>query len=558
MKQHAFAVALLLFAMLFSFPALAAKAKPLLWLSPDGTRTAEAICWYETEKDGLFFFLPANLDLTGMQFGLSGCDSVVFQKSGIAVFPGDSAAFLNPGEYSVSVDGKGRKLTVLRGSPGLPALYIATESGSLTYIEKRKDRKEAGSLVFVGPDGERQYEGALEHIKCRGNSSMTFPKKNYQIKLENGTDLMGMGKAKKWILTSGYRDKSLLRNPIVYDVAEFIGLAYTPQHCMAELYINNEYRGLYLFSEKVEIGDSRIEIADLEKKTEKLNDHALSSYPLAGSRTFKKGYSKSFAIPAEPEDITGGYLVEFESYASRYEEEPSAYATKRGNTLVIRSPEYASEAQMKYVSSRLQAFETAIYSKDGTDPGSGLHYDEIVDFDSLVKKYLLEEFCKNYDGNFSSQFYYKPADEVSDKFFAGPAWDYDSSFGSYAREDNAKRVLPGSGLWIGGENLNRIWWPALYSQADFREGVAAAWPDTIRPAIEVLLGQRPAGDGALRSLADYAESIRDSYEMNVTRWPRLPNPSGIVNTGNTLDKNIAFLADFLTARLDFLSGEWEP
>ena len=51
MKQHAFAVALLLFALLFSFPALAAKAKPLLWLSPDGTRTAEAICWYETEKE---------------------------------------------------------------------------------------------------------------------------------------------------------------------------------------------------------------------------------------------------------------------------------------------------------------------------------------------------------------------------------------------------------------------------------------------------------------------------------------------------------------------------
>ena len=555
MKRRAPLFALWL--LVFLLPACAAAARPLLFLSPDGTRTAEAICWYETEKGGAYFFLPANLDVSAMRFGLSGCETVVFRGTGLSVSAGDSAAFLAPGEYSLEVNGKTRKLTVMRGSPGYPALYITTESGSLTYIEKKKDRKEAGTLVFVGPEGETQYAGALEHIKCRGNSSMTFPKKNYQIKLETGTDLMGMGKAKKWILTSGYRDKSLLRNPVVYDAADYIGLSYTPEHCMAELYINNEYRGLYLFSEKVEIGDSRIAVADLEKKTEKLNDSELSSYPLAGSRSFAKGSYKAYAIPAEPEDLSGGYLVEFESYSSRYAAEPSAYATRRGNTLVVRSPEYASTAQMEYVSSRLQAFENAIFSADGTDPESGLRYDEIVDFRSLVLKYLLEEFCKNYDGGFSSQFFYKPEDEVSDRFFAGPAWDYDSSFGSYAREDNAKRVLTGSGLWIGGGNVNRLWWPALYSQADFRSGVRAAWKETMKPVILALLGRDSPAADAFPTLWEYADSIRASYEMNLVRWPRLPNPSGVVNTGHTLDMNITHLENFLTERLQFLSAEWE-
>ena len=557
MKRFALLVSLCLWALLL--PARVRAASPLLWVSPDGTKSPEAICWYEAEKGGTYLFLPAGADLSRMKIGLSGCQSILFPGSSATAAAGDSAALLTPGEHTISVDGKrARKLTVMRGSPGLPVLYIATESGSLAYIEKKKDRKEAGTLVFLSPEGEREYDGPLEHIKCRGNSSMTFPKKNYQIKLETAADLLGMGKAKKWILTSCYRDKSLLRNQIVYDAADVLGLSFTPEHRMAELYINGEYRGLYFFSEKVEIGEDRIAVRDLEKATEKQNDEALSQFPMTGSKTFEKGRFKAYAIPSEPEDITGGYLLEFESYSSRYAEEPSAYATLRGNTLVVRSPEYASENQMAYVSRRLQAYENAIFRPDGRDPETGLHYSDIVDFDSLVCKYLLEEFCKNYDGNFSSQYYYKPADAVSGRFFAGPAWDYDSSFGSYARQDNAKRVLTGSGLWIGGGNTSRVWWPALCSHTDFQEGVKLAWKQKMKPVIEALLGRESPVSDIMPSLSEYADSIRDSYEMNSVRWPRLPKPSGVVNTGNTLDMNIGYLSDFLTERLAYLASVWEP
>ena len=112
---------------------------------------------------------------------------------------------------------------------------------------------------------------------------MTFVKKNYQIKLDTKADLMGMGKSKKWILTGNYRDKSLLRNQIVLDLAQYMDMPYTPEHISAELYINHEYQGLYLFSEKVMIDESRIAITDLEKVTENLNDAPLSDYRLKGT-----------------------------------------------------------------------------------------------------------------------------------------------------------------------------------------------------------------------------------------------------------------------------------
>ncbi len=178
--------------------------------------------------------------------------------------------------------------------------------------------------------------------------------------------------------------------------------------------------------------------------------------------------------------------------------------------------------------------------------------------DSLVRKYMIEEFSKNYDGNSSSQFFYKPKDEVSTKFFAGPVWDYDGAFGSYAQEHNAKNVLSGDKLWIATGSEKKLWWPALYRQADFLAQVKAVWQEEMSAAAEILLGLREAPKGSpLRSLTEYTESIRASYAMNLIRWPRPAKPSSVANTGNTLEANIKYLKNFISDRYEFLNKEWK-
>ena len=286
--------ALLLAAALLMLPAVSlAAAAPQMWVSPDGQKGVDAIAWYKQNNSHYYLFLPANWQGENARFGLTGIKKFVFNETGVDIQSGSDASFLQPGDYSVTVDGNKRTLHVMQGSPGFPALYITTASGSLNYIQKNKNNKEEGALIFVGPDGKTQYNGTLEHIKCRGNSSMTFVKKSYQIKLATGTNLMGMGKCKKWILTGNYRDKSLLRNQIVYDTAMELHMPYTPEHISAEVYINNEYQGVYLFSEKVMIDDDRIDIADLEDATEQLNKKPLSSYPMIGKDTSAKGKYKA-------------------------------------------------------------------------------------------------------------------------------------------------------------------------------------------------------------------------------------------------------------------------
>ena len=188
-----------------------------LWLSSDGQFGIEAIQWYKA-RDVHYLFIPGNAVKDELRIGFSGVDQI--QINGETFEQGASAAAL-PIDEVVTVRNGSHKYSVCvkQGSKGLPALYILTESGSLEKIHKNKENKEEGELLFVTPEGETAYDSALSHIKMRGNSSTSFKKKNYQIKLDKGTDLMNMGKNKTWILTGNSRDKSLLRNQITMDMA---------------------------------------------------------------------------------------------------------------------------------------------------------------------------------------------------------------------------------------------------------------------------------------------------------------------------------------------------
>ena len=532
---------------------------PEFWISPDGKLTPDAISYTRDRNGPYYLMLPASVDPGKMVIGVAGNTQLTI--NGRAVHNGDSAEILREGDLSVKAGMKTFTLHVMTGSPGIPVLYITTETGDLQKIESSKEYREPGKMVFVGPDGAVQYDGDLEHIKLRGNYSKRFPKKCYQIKLKTGTSLMGMGKAKKWILTSNYRDESLLRNQIMFDMAEAVGLPYTTAHCQAEVYINHQYRGLYLFSEKIEIEDDRVDIADLEKATAAVNTEPLSSYDAIGKQMSVRNNYKAFDIPNNPEDISGGYLLESEIYASRYQSENCAYTTSRGLVLVLKEPEYASLEQMTYITGIMQSFEDAINAENGCDPATGKHYTEIADEESMTLKYMVEELSENYDGNSSSLYFFKPADAVSEKIFLGPVWDYDSSFGTHAARWNAKFVLDPESLWIAETDREVGWFPALWRHKEFRQKVASLWNDRMKACVEVLLGTRSAGSvpGAenLKSIDEYAAEIEASAAMDAARWPKSAKVTVTeAYTGYTFEGSVKFLKEYLQKRAAFLDETW--
>lgn len=145
--------------------------------------------------------------------------------------------------------GKSVSVNIVK-SAEIPAMFIQTASGTLDKVHANKDNKEKGTMALVKADRSVDFDGNLKQIKGRGNSTWGFAKKPYNIKLENSSDLLGMGKGKGWCLLANYADRSLLRNRIVYNLAEETGIPFTMDSRNIDLYINGDYMGSYLITEK--------------------------------------------------------------------------------------------------------------------------------------------------------------------------------------------------------------------------------------------------------------------------------------------------------------------
>lgn len=526
-----------------------------LWASPAESTPAEtkpisAVQWWYSADDAVYYlFLPAEADTARLQVWFSGASRYAIDGSTVA--DGAVTGLLTAGNHTVSFDGTAYTLCVMQ-SANISSMYISTESGSMNYIHAAKGNEETGKLRMVDANGSVIYDNQLNQIKGRGNATWNKPKKPYQIKLSKSTDLIGAGKCKTWVLLANYSERSLIRNKVAYDLANDAGLPNSSESCFVDLYCNNQYMGNYQLCEKVQINDNRVEIRDLEAATEDCNEADVDSYPRFGPNSAVTGSCKGYEIPQNPEDITGGYLLELE-YKDRYEGEVSGFVTSRGQPVVIKSPECASREQVAYISGFFQEFEDALYAADGVNPTTGKRYDEYFDLTSLARKYILEEYVKNIDANVTSQFFYKPSDQESTTGFCGPVWDYDNALGNFNGATST------TGIYAAAKKGYTYYFHMLYQQESFLNAVRAEWNSNYAPLIAMSVGNTPAtGDTLLRPLSEYYEMLSASAAMNFTYWNILDSvTSSGVDTGRTYEENIAYLKNYMAGRAEYLSSVWQ-
>lgn len=256
----------------------------------------------------------------------------------------------------------------------------------------------------------------------------------------------------------------------------------------------------------MQIDDDRININDLEAETVKLNKKSVTSAARVGASTnILQGQYRAYNIEKNPKDITGGYVVEYD-LLTRSDGEASVYHLKHGNALVVKSPEYCSVKQMKYISTFMQGFENAIFASNGKDPATGKHYSQFIDMDSLVSMYIIEELMKDYDGNRTSLFFYKPSDKESKVGFAGPLWDLDTCCGNFST-GNARSA---TGFWINNPGNKSSWWTALCKHKDFMNAVKKKYKEVFVPALQALLGIKADSRKELKSIKAQASVLKGS------------------------------------------------
>ena len=109
----------------------------------------------------------------------------------------------------------------------------------------------------------KQAHKLLANIKVRGGFSIKFPKKSYEIDLNNDISLLGLPEDDDWILNANFIDKTFLRHVISYEVFQDMNSQNIASNTRyTELFINNEYEGLYVLMEKIDKSTLGIELED--------------------------------------------------------------------------------------------------------------------------------------------------------------------------------------------------------------------------------------------------------------------------------------------------------
>jgi hypothetical protein len=372
-----------------------------------------------SESGTAYLFLPSDMDTSALKvFFYDDIESVILRyptESGalgsVTLHSGDTTDAFAYGcnreeNFYLTLDSKEYTIKVYQ-SANIGTIYFTTTSGNTDNIDDDKDSYEAGTIRVIDENGKLDYNGVMEKISRRGNATWGYTKQPYNIKLASSTSLLGMAKAKKWVLLANHVDDTLVKDQLTYDFAKYIGIEYQVICKPVDLYANGKYMGNYFLAEKVEIKSDRVDISDSYEALElangtttengTLNPADLAAMDAAGTintRVIDKDNStiqfandytiesaNSFAHSVgtrkytikgsasdnleDPVDLTGGYIFELE-ISNRWPQEIGLCGYNRQGW-AIKSHAYASRHQIDYCYNILYAIGSAVYN-GGTVP----------------------------------------------------------------------------------------------------------------------------------------------------------------------------------------------
>ena len=373
---------------------------------------------------------------------------------------------------------------------GLPVVYVDTEGGKA--ITSKTDYLSA-TLSILGDGG---YEG-LAPVSCqvrgRGNTTWSWPKKPYLIKLDEKEHIFGMHKHKRWVLLANILDRTLMRNLVSMKVSSMTSLDWTPGCVPVELVLNGAHVGSYLLIEQVRVDNHRVAVTEMT------------------------------AQDNEGEAVTGGYLLECDFH---YDNEiqwtdPHGHNGQWGNGIPFGvkypDPDEITPAQLTYIKGYITETANVLYGSNFKDPENG--YAKYIDVDSFVDYWIVFEVMCNHElGNPGSVFFHK---DRGGKLVAGPCWDFDWGVLSFYTSGGQYNLV----------NSKAIWYERLFQDPAFKEKVKNRFQELL-PQLETI----PAYMDECEAL------LQESARLNFMMWN--PADDSSMNGGHIIngDENMSFHA----------------
>ena len=488
----------------------------------------------------------------------------------------DGAAVSDNDRYTPTTDDYGKVLTLTVTEPDgrrlceksiyisrLPVISITTDTGGDVV---NKTEYISGSLRAYGneqfPCDTIFYDGKVS-LRGRGNSSWTFRKKSYRLKLKKKASLYGMPKSKHWLLIANCYDETEMRNKTAYDLSAQLGLTAMKSQWVT-VTLNGEDMGTYQLCEQIRVAKDRVNITDwdgigediataiAEKHTDVDPDDLTAfleedlSWVSEGKVTYRGNtYKIDEYYTGNYKDITGGYLLQMEyDPAKEQPEDISRFWTKYGLKFNIKTPDYTrtNKAMLDYIKGYIGAVENACLSDTYTTKygGKTVSYTDLVDLDSLCKNFLINELFYNPDAGYNSNYMYK---DRSGKLIIGPVWDFDTAMaskgGGGTEQYNLWQVNISRADPVTGKVMQSVWYRSLLGDPQFVVRVYELYHQ-----YRELFSDYAANGGILDRSYQY---LKDDLKHNTDLWQ--------YKVGYEADYNNA--RSWLKNRLDWLDRQFQ-
>lgn len=389
----------------------------------------------------------------------------------------------------------------------IPKINIELNGVSLSEINGGDKNVKYGGNKLILETNNEQVEFNDVEIKGRGNMSWGIDKKSYRIKFPRKINFLSQQKGKKIALISNGLDDTSLRNDLAHFLARTLDEKHPVNGDFAELFVDDEYIGLYYLVQPINIGKNGIDLRD------------------------------SMGVLAELDNV----YCEEEEWFYRTEAAQDCIAIKD----VVEEGEEEEEAVRGFFDN-YELFEKAVLKGDFKE--AGLY----ADMESWAGYYLVGEFASNLDMAVTSLKMYQ--DGSADKIHAVLAWDFDWSFGNknwdgtrdlrvlmmrykmlFPEKENYKatggdcRFIMEEGPEDAQEMLS-VMMCYLVDMPEFRERVAELYQDKLRDKRQEIFDY-------IRKKAEY---IREAAIRDNEKWEK-----------RDFDEEVEYLLWWINKRFDY-------
>lgn len=294
---------------------------------------------------------------------------------------------IEPARYAYRMVPLGREVQVdvtwlTDEATAVPRIDIDIDGGVMV---SSKDYYLNALITIQGNGVWADFQDSVQ-IKGRGNSSWStnpYAKNPYRLKFASSVKPFGLKKGKNWNLIAQAQSGSMMSNPMAMKAARMVGAAGANDVIPVDLYMNGDYRGSYIFTQKTGLANNSIDL----------------------------------------DDESAAAFLELDTY---YDETYRFYSDKFRMPVNIKEPDFSegeTVLNMEQLKKDFNRFETSLYE--------GTNFERLVDLEMLARFMFVNELVLNAELNHpKSTFLYKEdLNSLGSPYVFGPVWDFDWSYG---------------------------------------------------------------------------------------------------------------------------------